>query len=161
MNRKILSIAFIALSTILSTSVANNLNTDLNDKKDVQECCKTHKMKKKKAYKSIKFNPFEGITLSKSQKEQLQTIADDCRVERQKMSQNKKVDLEVKREGYKEMRKKHLERIKQILTSEQYITYLENIAIGNSKKQKKQMFLDIDKKRYAKLGCTCHKKRTV
>lgn len=33
MNRKILSIAFIALSTILSTSVANNLNTDLNKKR--------------------------------------------------------------------------------------------------------------------------------
>lgn len=135
MKRRILSIAFVAISTILFTSVAN-------DKKGVpqdchkQECCKGHKMGKENHGKCPKFNPFEGIELSDVQKEQLKSMADECRADKHQKAQAKKEKLEAKKKERKEMHKKHLEKMKQILTPEQYVQYLENIILNHAPKHK-------------------------
>lgn len=133
MKRRILSIAFVAISTILFTSVAN-------DKKEVsqdchkQECSKGHRMGKGNYGKYPKFNPFEGIELSDAQKQQLKSMADECKADKHKKAQAKKEKLEAKKKERKEMHKKHLEKMKQILTPEQYVQYLENMVLNQPQK---------------------------
>ncbi len=134
MKRKILSIAFIAISTILFTSVAQNENKTYQEKCK-KECCKEHKMKEgHKGHKPC-FNPFEGITLTNQQKEQLKALAMD----RNKCPKCKGKAPKDRQKGPREMRKQQLDSIKKILTHEQYVQYLENIAMHKPKKQMKHM----------------------
>ena len=135
MKRRILSIAFVAISTILFTSVAQN-ESKSSQEKCKKECCKEHEMKIGKRSKAPQFNPFEGIELTEVQKEQLKTKTKACNAERKKMKQAKKERFEAERKNYKEMGRKHLDNIKQILTPEQYVKYLENIVINHPPKHK-------------------------
>ena len=135
MKRKILSLLFIAIATITFTSIAQNENVSSSEINQ-EETCKCNKHKKggfdnKKKH----FNPFEGIALSESQKEQLKEIV-VCHKKEKKQSFN---DTNEGKKSPKEMRRKQLDDIKSILTPEQYIQYLENIAMSKSHKQFKHM----------------------
>ncbi len=134
MKRRILSIAFVAISTILFTSVANDNKDNPNDKCK-QECYKGHKMKKSKHGKISRINPFEGIELSEAQKDQLKSLAIECKVERQKNAQDKNEKKATRHNEHKNMHKKYLEKMKQILDKEQYVQYLENIVINRYHKK--------------------------
>ncbi len=137
MKRTILSIAFVAVSTIMFTTVANNnsSNEDLTQDKCKKECCEKNKIKKGKHHKAHMFNPFEGITLSDSQKEQLKAKAIERKANREKMMKNHSEENKKMRKQWHDMRKQHLEDLKLVLTPEQYVQYLENLAL-NSHNQK-------------------------
>lgn len=130
MKRRILSIAFVAVATLMLTAVANNndANENLTQDKCKKECCDKNKMKRGKHHKARMFNPFEGITLSDSQKEQLKAKALERKANREEMVKNHS-------DENKKMRKQYLEDLKIVLTPEQYVQYLENLAL-NSHNQK-------------------------
>ena len=129
MKRKILSIAFVAISALMITAVAE-------DKKENKPCegkemCKHHKMGKGKHHARPHFNPFEGIELSDKQKEQFKELAETRKANFEKMKKEKPVGEKCsKRPNPKEMGKAHLDDMKKILTSDQYVKYLENIALN-------------------------------
>lgn len=137
MKRTILSMAFVAVSTLMLTAVANNnsANEDLTQNKCKKECCDKNIIKKVKHHKAHMFNPFEGITLSDSQKEQLKAKVIERKANREKMMKNQGEENKKMRKQWSDMRKQHLEDLKLVLTPEQYVQYLENLAL-NSHNQK-------------------------
>lgn len=134
MKRRILSIAFVAISTILFTSVANNKEGCPNEKCKT-ECNRGEELKKGRPGNCPKFNPFDGIELSDAQKKQLRSMAEECKADKQKKAQAKKEMFEAKKKERKDMHKKHLEKMKHILTPEQYVKYLENMVINQPQKR--------------------------
>ena len=139
MKRRILSIAFFAISALMITAVAE-------DKKENKPCegkemCKHHKMKKGHRHARPIFNPFEGIELSDKQKEQFKELAENRKANFEKMKKEKKEKKEGEKCGMRpnprEMGKAHLDDMKEILTSDQYVKYLENIALNQSMMNKK------------------------
>ncbi len=137
MKRTILSIAFVAVATLMLTAVANNnsANEDISQDKCKKERCDKNNIKRGKHHKAHMFNPFEGIALSDSQKEQLKAKAVERKANREKMMKNHSDENKKMRKQWRDMRKQHLEDLKLILTPEQYVQYLENLAL-NSHNQK-------------------------
>lgn len=139
MKRRILSIAFFAISALMITAVAE-------DKKENKPCegkemCKHHKMKKGHRHARPIFNPFEGIELSDKQKNQFKELAEARKANFEKMMKEKKEKKDgekcAKRPNPREMGKAHLDDMKKILTSDQYVKYLENIALNRPMMNKK------------------------
>lgn len=133
MKRKILSIAFVAISALMISAVAkdNDKSPKDNNKK---EMCRCHKGKKDADKHLAKFDPFEGINLTDAQKSQLTNLEQNRKKE---MATKEKSDKDAaSRKNKRDARKAYLEEVKQILTPEQYVTYLENIAINKPMKRK-------------------------
>ena len=85
--------------------------------------------------------PFEGLNLSDKQKEQLKKLEADRRAECEKKAADKKAEMKAKKDEQKakceEMkakmekeRKADLEKIKSILTADQYVKFLENFYLN-------------------------------
>lgn len=138
MKRIILSIALVAISGLMITSMAKNKDNELSQKNDKKEWCKCDKMQKCKHKKTSRFNPFEGITLSDAQKEQLKSKSKERKEKIAKLAKERFSDKKDKKEMRKNMRKQHLNDLKEILTHEQYVMYLENLAMHQPKIHKKQ-----------------------
>ncbi len=84
-----------------------------------KEC--THSGKKcdakgRKSHKTERKDAFDGISLSDSQKTQLEAIKPDT----------------AKRAGFRQIRRDYVKGVKKILTPEQYTLFLENIVIDNA-----------------------------
>lgn len=138
MKRKILSLLFVALSTVIFTSFAQNTENDT-----IQTCNNKHKncckfKGKGKHHKMGHLNPFEGITLSDTQKEQLKNLHKK-RHNEIKEFHNKATECDsCKIKSPREMRRQQLDEIKSILTPEQYVQYLENSVVNQTSKHIKK-----------------------
>ena len=127
MKRKIFSLLFIAISTIAFTSMAQG--NDITPEDSIKKTC-TCKKHNKGFLNKKHFNPFEGIVLSESQKEQLKEITFCHKKEKKQCSQ----ETNDNKKSFREIELEKLNKIKSILTTEQYITYLENIALNKPHK---------------------------
>lgn len=131
MKRKIFSLLFVTISTIMFSSYAQGHTTN-DTTQACEKCCKFDK--KGKQHKMRHFNPFEGIELSDVQKEQLKNLHQKRR-ENMKDFRNKKNEGDTcKIKSPREMRRKQLDELKNILTPEQYVQYLENSFINQTGK---------------------------
>ena len=128
MKRNLLSIAFVAISALMITAVAND-KKDLKDGEH-KESCKHHKMDKGQRHARPLFNPFEGINLSDKQKEQINKLNADRKKDFAKKKKERKEKAEAYYKKGRDVRKKHLNDMKKILTPDQYVKYLENIAMS-------------------------------
>lgn len=80
-----------------------------------------------------KTNPmFEGITLSQEQKDKLAALKTKCMAEKAQQTCQKQCDKKfANRDSVAKAQKRaHLAEIKQILTPEQYVVFLENMAVN-------------------------------
>ena len=147
MKKTILSVAILLVSTLGLTAVAQtpaNSQTCPNQ----TECTKAGK-----AGKTNRPNPFEGLNLTEQQKSELQAIApqkparkcdkaqngtcDKAKARKaDKTKQQSKVDKQAKRaENRQQMmqyRRDYLAKVKNILTPEQYVQFLENNYVDNA-----------------------------
>ena len=122
MKKKLLSLAVAAVA-FTSMAFAQNANTT--------DGPKTENTNGQKALCPA-FNPFEGISLSADQ----QTKIDALKAERKQKSETARAERQKKNEerlnARREARRAELNRIKSILTPEQYVQYLENITIAGN-----------------------------
>lgn len=93
--------------------------------KDKQECCQAPG----KPGKAPKANPLEGITLTEQQQAKVQQLNEKYAQMRKDRKEAKKENARKERKEAKDYRKEYLNEMKQILTPEQYTTYLENLAL--------------------------------
>ena len=73
---------------------------------------------------------FEGITLTPEQKTKLQTLRDSRKEARTAKAEQAKQQRADRRKQAVEMKRQRLADMKQILTPEQYVVYLENIVVN-------------------------------
>lgn len=137
MKKTLLSVAIILASTLGITATAQSpANTQTCDNPKT-ECTKAGK-----ANKAVRPNPFEGLNLTEQQKTELQSIApkkDCCKDKAEKKDKAQaKAEKQAKRaENRQKMiqnRRDYLAKVKNILTPEQYVQFLENNYVDQALK---------------------------
>ncbi|MCM1111430.1 MAG: hypothetical protein NC336_09485 [Clostridium sp.] len=133
MKKKILGIAILAISIFALPAMAQNPagadNGQCPDQKNCPVCPDKKKGDRKKA-----FNPFEGITLTDAQQQQVTRLEQNrkaARAEKAKQAREKKaVKDSTMRQGRQTARRDYLNQMKSILTPDQYVVFLENIVVN-------------------------------
>lgn len=114
-------------------------NTKCN-KENTEKCCKSEKGKKCERGDRPRFNPFEGIQLTAEQQSKIDLLKQECQAKRQEMKKDYKqksddrknaVSREERMKQRQQFKRDQLAKIKAILTPEQYVQFLENIAVNN------------------------------
>lgn len=123
MKKKILGLAAIAMSMISFSSLAQTQQSDT--------CCETSQQCVASQYncpvgdiQGKKADPFTGLTLTDSQKAQLQQLKTKCATERSAQRAEK-------RQARRDNRKQYLEEVKAIIGPDQYVMFLENIVLDS------------------------------
>lgn len=135
MKKKLLSLAVAAVA-FTSMAFAQNATSAAT----AATGTKTEITKKEKAQRPA-FNPFEGISLSADQQTKIDALraerkqkSETARAERRQQKEATRAERQKKSEerfnGRRDARRAELNKIKSILTPEQYVQYLENIALA-------------------------------
>lgn len=133
MKKNILGLAIIAMSMVSFSAMAQPRQKAQGHKSEQcsNEGCKENAHH---AQRGAMPNPFAGINLSDSQKSQLKDLMTKRHEARKEKMATRKAEKNhsdsARAEGFREMRKQHLQDIKSILTPEQYVTFLENSVIN-------------------------------
>lgn len=77
-------------------------------------------------------NPFEGINLTAEQQTAINNIQQQCSREGQRCDSAARAQ---RRQARRESRRDYLNQIKSVLTPEQYVTFLENLALQQPQRQ--------------------------
>ncbi len=130
MKKKIFSLAFIAMSLVAFSGMAQNQSSRGCDKQENVKCCKAEK----KCHNKDRMNPYEGLTLSDSQKAQLKQLDEKRMADRRQQSQLRKEEKQrndsVQKADRKASRKAYLEEVKAIVGPDQYVLFLENMYVN-------------------------------
>ncbi len=132
MKKRILAIAVVAMSLVGFTSMAQNNANNNNAGKEKTEQMKGKKgeMKERKG----RMNPFEGINLTDTQKNQLQELGKKQMEARKQQAEQRKADKKLNKENLMQERraqkKAYLDQVKAIVGPENYVTYLENMVMN-------------------------------
>ncbi len=136
MKTKALLLAAILFAT--GSSICFAANDSNNNSKQKKECCRTKDGNKRECKA---FNPFEGITLTADQQAKLEALKPQkC----DKANGNQQCDKKINecpatsdmKNNRRQDKRDYLAKVKAILTPEQYVTYLENIAASAPGKAK-------------------------
>lgn len=127
MKKFILSLAFVTAGVFAFNAAAQD--SCCNSEKT---CCQTPEgdccQAQGKPGKAPKANPFEGLNLTEQQQEAVKAVNDkfaQTRKEARKTKESANKDCK----GGVECKKAYLKEIQNILTPEQYVAYLENLAV--------------------------------
>lgn len=138
MKKTILSIAFVTTSIFAFNALAQEPCC-----KQGQECCQTQGKAcceaKGKPERASKANFMEGITLTEQQQAQVKALNEKYAQARKDKKKDQAEAKEQRLKEGKEAKQQYLKDMQQILTPEQYVTYLENMATKQApgKMQKK------------------------
>lgn len=131
----------------MTAGAAMAQSNDDNKKCATNDCAKTEQCQKQKECKKggdckmqkdcKKTCEFEGLNLTDAQKEQLKTIKEEQKAQRQAKKEAAKAQRDASKANRQEARKAYLEKVKAVLTPEQYVQYLENQAVRSHKGQMK------------------------
>ncbi|MDE5858751.1 MAG: hypothetical protein K2H32_10420 [Muribaculaceae bacterium] len=98
-------------------------------KKDNKDCKKSDR---------AQYNPFDGLNLTESQMQQLAALKSE-RNQGQRPDKKEQMTPEQRQQKMKEMKqerenrsREYLAKVKSILTPEQYVSFLENVAVHKS-----------------------------
>lgn len=124
MKKKIFAAAIMVMALAASAPVF----AQKNDCKAKQVCTETTCAAGDKVKKAQ--NPFEGLNLTADQKTKLDALRQQCAADRKQAKEQAKErkdrDRKDRMESYRQMRADRLAKIKNILTPEQYMKFLEN-----------------------------------
>lgn len=135
--RKTIITSVIALVAIIAMPLAAQTDTNTN-------ATKTEKKHQDRRGHQRGANPFEGITLNDTQKEALKALTpqrpehkgqrhDSVKARRLERPEHPiPTDTAYIRHNPKHMRAEYVKKVKEILTSEQYVVFLENIVINDA-----------------------------
>lgn len=146
MKKKVLSLAVLMASVFTFGTMAQTTATVSDNNKTCTEasCPKADKavkgqkgQKGNKDMKPNRPNPFEGINLTADQQTRLQAIRDNAKQQREaaKADQSKvekgKLDKDRadRRADFANKRKDYLGKVKEVLTPDQYVVFLENCYV--------------------------------
>ena len=138
---KKLMIAMAAVAMTASMAFAQTDNTNACPKKDcpkTEQCAKDGKKCDKPCDKQ-RACEFKGLNLTDTQKEQLKAIKAEQKAKFQAERQAKQAQKAAKKEARQAARKEYLAKVKAVLTPEQYVQYLENVATRADKGMKRDM----------------------
>ena len=134
MKKKILGIALATMTFIALPSVADDTSKAGEAKTDTT-CCQ---MPQKQVQR---FNPYEGLNLTESQQAQLKQLDEKRKAERTEKMKQAKEERKAARDkaksahrDLKAAKKAKLDEIKAILSTEQYVQYLENLVLNSTNK---------------------------
>lgn len=149
---KIIKLALVAVALCGLPAVAQNQD---NTTCTQQQCNKGPECRQGKKDKGQRPDFFEGITLSETQQQALNQINAERKAQfearRQEMKQNKKEGRRVvdsQKFNPNDERREYVNRVKSILSPEQYVVFLENIVFeqGAPNGPRKDMRLDRGRK---------------
>lgn len=139
MNKKIFAIAMVALATVGGSSAfaaRQDKKQDCTPDCPQKECTLDAKKCDKKDCKAQRPSPFDGLNLTADQQTKLDQLRDDARKEQQAIRQQAQADRQKAREDGKafaeKARKDYLAKVKEILSPEQYVQFLENAYVNNA-----------------------------
>lgn len=75
-------------------------------------------------------NPFDGLNLSEKQQAEIKALREGCKAERQKIAEKEKAEKKEMKEQRMKDAKEYLAKVKDILTPEQYVQFLENAYLN-------------------------------
>lgn len=150
MKKNFLGLAILAVSLVSFSSMAQcpESNTDCQQTCEQQTPCQQGQKgdKAKKHGKCIKgekkqFNPYEGLTLTDAQKEQLQKLDADRKAAKEAKKQQAKAEKQRKdstaRAARQAEQREYFEQVKAIIGPDQYTLFLENMVINGGGKNMK------------------------
>lgn len=138
MKKNIFAVAVLGISLCGLSAFAQVPAAKVAEKaKTETTAVRNHPVKAKKS-------PFDGINLTAEQKTRLEALKTQQAAERKQAMEQKKAEAKAARQQKmaeraqrdslkREAKLNDLHKIKEILTPEQYVTYLENIAVGNGR----------------------------
>lgn len=133
MKKTILSIAFVAFGMFALTASAQQ---PVKAKTECQEqCCKEQKAPNARQH-APRVNPLEGITLTAEQEAAVKALNEKTFSAHKEAREKKGEEAKKAREAGRDGRKEYLAEMKKILTPEQYVTYLENLATQKQMQQR-------------------------
>ncbi|MDE5887677.1 MAG: hypothetical protein K2H46_08840 [Muribaculaceae bacterium] len=140
MKKKILSLALIAMSLVGSSAMAQSPSENNNSTVVTENVKQMKDGKKKMKGNRQRKNPYEGLTLTDSQKEKLQQL-DSKRLEaRKQKAEARKAEKQrndsIMRANRKAEKMEYLEEVKAIVGPEQYVVFLENMYVNQDGGQK-------------------------
>ncbi|MEZ3559928.1 MAG: hypothetical protein K1V86_10760 [Duncaniella sp.] len=119
MKKKILSIALVLAGLMGSSAMAQSPSAP----QQATQTVATPNAKKMA-------NPFEGLNLSEKQQAELKALREGCKAERQKIAEKERAEKKEMKEQRKKDAKEYLAKVKEILTPQQYVQFLENAYLN-------------------------------
>lgn len=150
MNKKVIFAGLLALTTIFAPA-AFAQQADQNTCNAASKECKVAG----KERKGECANPFEGIALTAEQKTKLEALKAEKATAREARKAEQAVKKEARRESAKAERSQELAKIKEILTPEQYVQFLENSYLshrGNGMPRVEQKGRKLEGRKHMKAG---------
>lgn len=156
MRKKIIGIAFLMIATVAGTAMAQNTNdkcdakctkTECTSKKDCKKGGQDRHCEAKRGCSQAML--FEGLNLTDEQKTKIQDLNKEVQTTYQEARKAAKADKEAlkakkaeakeaRRDAQKERRAKYLNDLQEILTPEQFTTFLKNYYISDGPKGDKR-----------------------
>lgn len=137
MKKSILVITMAVVAAMGFNVSAQEKNCKKDCKKDKKECARFDEKKMCKE----EVNPFANLNLTDKQKEQLKALGENCKKKKFECEKAKRDSAKAQREA--RMKAQHQERenflkeIKSILTTEQYVQFLENEFLKSKQDMRK------------------------
>lgn len=142
MKKTILALSLSVLSVLGFSAMAQNQKVEGKKCENKEVCKKECKKDNKDCKKSdrAQYNPFDGLNLTEAQTQQLVALKSEMKQDDGRRSDKKEqMTPEQRQEKMKEMMQKrenrsreYLAKVKSILTPEQYVSFLENVAVHKS-----------------------------
>lgn len=138
MKKKILGLAFIAMSLVSTSALAQTESTATKDNCTQTECLNKGGKAGKGFKKARKGRcAFEGLNLTDAQKAQLKQLGEKREAAAREARKQKQASDSTMRAARRASKKAYLEEVKAIIGPDQYVVFLENFYINGGNQQGK------------------------
>ncbi len=138
MKKLMIAMAAVAMTASMAFAQTDKKCCDKKDCTKTEQCAKDGKKCDKPCDKQ-RACEFEGLNLTDAQKEQIKAIKAEQKSKFQADRQAKQAQKAEKKEARQNARKEYLAKLKAVLTPDQYVQYLENVATRTDNGMKRDM----------------------